>query len=364
MGVALNSPPWAHQSCVGAFVFTIGHAQSHNNNTVKEEFQDVFQRPTSPVPILRSKARPAGQHVEHFRPRVETAVAYSWSPLADGCGVELANDPDGLLFDLDEPPRSRRQHHVGFDLDNIAVLADMEARELSLFAQHVKMLTLPTRPFQLQLLHDVKRTKDPAARGRDGVDVMPMTVELARLGYDVIFRESMGGYQMGINYLTNLRHEFAYVVTSDNCRAETADAAAQSLDERVLIEFNLRQQFAIASPTKRFEKVLQLVPEEFVGTKSQLVDLIALVSIEIEQAFKARNLELPPWRQARSLLSKWFPRMAKDEVPSTVAAQRGCGASAPGQTWNGIPWLQSSERRNKSKVQTLVETSRLESHVR
>jgi uncharacterized protein (TIGR01615 family) len=186
----------------------------------------------------------------------------------------------------------------------------------------------------MQLLRDVRQAKQTLRDGgaHEDDDVPRLTLELERLGYDVLLRESVNDGP-GTNYLTNLRHQFAYVA------ADFSDVGARDESRQLLIEFNLRQQFSIASPTERFAAALSMVPDEFVGTKASLMELISLLSFEVEQAFKDRNMCLPPWRQARSLLSKWFPVLARDEVPSVLATRRN---SAPCQVSN-LPWLQLTQ---------------------
>ncbi len=47
-----------------------------------------------------------------------------------------------------------------------------------------------------------------------------------------------------------------------------------------------------------------MVPEEFVGTASRLVPLVQTLCAEMAAAFRASGATLPPWRWAKSMLSK------------------------------------------------------------
>ena len=51
-------------------------------------------------------------------------------------------------------------------------------------------------------------------------------------------------------------------------------------------------------------QVLHVVPEEFVGTASRLVPLVQTLCAEMAAAFRASGATLPPWRWAKSMLSK------------------------------------------------------------
>lgn len=68
-----------------------------------------------------------------------------------------------------------------------------------------------------------------------------------------------------------------------------------------------RDQFIIPQMTPAYEELMRLLPAEFVGTPSRLVPLVQLLCEEMCAAFDAHNMTCPPWRQAKSMLSKWLP---------------------------------------------------------
>lgn len=68
-----------------------------------------------------------------------------------------------------------------------------------------------------------------------------------------------------------------------------------------------REQFVISQSTPEYEKLLSLIPGEFVGTSTRLRPLVKLLCMEMEQAFQDTGLTWPPWRQVESMMSKWLP---------------------------------------------------------
>ncbi len=58
--------------------------------------------------------------------------------------------------------------------------------------------------------------------------------------------------------------------------------------------------------------MLNVIPEEFVGTAAKLQPLVQLITQQMTQAFVKQGLTCPPWRQAKSVLSKWLPARRKD----------------------------------------------------
>lgn len=69
----------------------------------------------------------------------------------------------------------------------------------------------------------------------------------------------------------------------------------------------------IPQATEQYQELIKLLPAEFVGSPARLVPLAQLLCTEMGAAFAARALTCPPWRQAKSLLSKWLP--AKARIP-------------------------------------------------
>jgi uncharacterized protein (TIGR01615 family) len=73
----------------------------------------------------------------------------------------------------------------------------------------------------------------------------------------------------------------------------------------VIVEAQFREHFAIAHPTPAYAVLLAAAPAEFVGSSERLAALAELLSAGVAVAFREQGLPLPPWRRAKSLLSKW-----------------------------------------------------------
>lgn len=71
-----------------------------------------------------------------------------------------------------------------------------------------------------------------------------------------------------------------------------------------------REQFAIPQATEHYQELVRMLPTEFVGTPACLVPLVQLMCAEMGASFSTRGLTCPPWRHAKSLLSKWLPSKA------------------------------------------------------
>ncbi|KAL6753470.1 hypothetical protein V8C86DRAFT_3169138 [Haematococcus lacustris] len=79
------------------------------------------------------------------------------------------------------------------------------------------------------------------------------------------------------------------------------------LQQPLVVEPRLREQFLIASPTPAYEQLLQTLPVSFVGSMARLESLVALMAQQAAAAFRQQQRPVPPWRSAEALLSKWSP---------------------------------------------------------
>ena len=52
---------------------------------------------------------------------------------------------------------------------------------------------------------------------------------------------------------------------------------------------------------------MQALPEEWVGSQSRIKALVRLMCTQMALAFDANDTACPPWRQQKSVISKWLP---------------------------------------------------------
>ena len=75
--------------------------------------------------------------------------------------------------------------------------------------------------------------------------------------------------------------------------------------QRVIVEADLRSHFVIANATPQYQRLLDELPSEFVGTFSRLLEVIDFMAVKLNSSFVARQMDTPPWRRAKSIASKW-----------------------------------------------------------
>jgi uncharacterized protein (TIGR01615 family) len=96
-----------------------------------------------------------------------------------------------------------------------------------------------------------------------------------------------------------------------------------SMDERVIIEPNLRSHFVVGRASSAYKRLVDALPECFVGSYAQLTEVVHFVSTHMMASFRESGLDIPPWRRPGALTSKWT-------LAASSAQQSLSASSSPG----------------------------------
>jgi uncharacterized protein (TIGR01615 family) len=147
----------------------------------------------------------------------------------------------------------------------------------------------------------------------------------SNMGYAVSLRESLGGGAGG-QCLRNLRHCCLVLQRPHSASHTAGNSSSSSVSiNSIIVDPTFRDQFAIAHPSARYAAVLDSLPAVFVGHAGRIPQLVELLCAEMSLAFHAAGIVLPPWRQTKSMLSKWQPRRSI-ELPAATAAAAASAA--------------------------------------
>ena len=89
--------------------------------------------------------------------------------------------------------------------------------------------------------------------------------------------------------------------------------------QRIIVEADLRSHFVIANATPQYQRLLDELPSEFVGTFSRLLEIIDFMAVKLNSSFVARKMDTPPWRRAKSIASKWSMPIEENNVVGSVS---------------------------------------------
>ncbi|CAL8470543.1 g10085 [Coccomyxa elongata] len=211
--------------------------------------------------------------------RTSDVSAMATSPIFS---LELSQHPNPLL---------RQRSSLGGD----EVLLQASGGDVSDSQRRLLLLSAPQTDFEAQLLalvHSLKAEREGAVSAPDLAEALSARGYLVRLESG---QPRECGKACGRQCLEKLQHTYLVVSGSLNS-AVTAP---------VIVEPQLREHFRIAHSTHAYEALLAAAPAEFVGGPGRLAAIVEVLSSAVAAAFKDQSLPLPPWRRAKSVLSKW-----------------------------------------------------------
>ncbi|WOH01724.1 hypothetical protein DCAR_0521109 [Daucus carota subsp. sativus] len=115
-----------------------------------------------------------------------------------------------------------------------------------------------------------------------------VTDGLIALGYDASICKSSWGKNVSF---PPGEHQYVDVITKD---------------ERLIVDIDFRSEFAIARSTNKYNAILEILPEIFVGKPDRIEHIVHLVSEAAKQSLKKKGMPFPPWRRADYVKSKWL----------------------------------------------------------
>ncbi len=150
----------------------------------------------------------------------------------------------------------------------------------------------------LQLARDVQCLAYAVGREDSRHDAVLLASKLVNIGYKVAIRSAMGGGP-GQYCFQNQHHEFLIIAERH---------------QNTIIDCHFKDQFKIGQHTLQYQQVLDCMPDLFVGSANCLVPSVELLCSEMAFAFKEWTVMCPPWRQPRTMISKWLATNAEDTL--------------------------------------------------
>ncbi|KAI4304369.1 hypothetical protein MLD38_039890 [Melastoma candidum] len=86
---------------------------------------------------------------------------------------------------------------------------------------------------------------------------------------------------------------------------------------RVIVELNFRAEFEIARASEDYNRLLQRLPEVFVGKVERLQGGIKAMCAAAKRCMKEKGMHVGPWRKQRYMQAKWLGSYQRT-VPSPV----------------------------------------------
>ncbi|KAI3854233.1 hypothetical protein MKW98_024656 [Papaver atlanticum] len=75
---------------------------------------------------------------------------------------------------------------------------------------------------------------------------------------------------------------------------------------RVVVELNFRAEFEMARASEDYNKLINRLPEVFVGKAERLRTLIKVLCSAAKKCMKENKMHMGPWRKQKYMQAKWF----------------------------------------------------------
>ncbi|KAL1327159.1 hypothetical protein HN51_037247 [Arachis hypogaea] len=94
--------------------------------------------------------------------------------------------------------------------------------------------------------------------------------------------------------------EHTFVDVIDNTSSKRGDII------RVIIEVNFRAEFEMAKTCEEYNRLVQRLPEVFVGKVERLNNIIKVLCMGAKRCMKENKMHMGPWRKQRYMSAKWL----------------------------------------------------------
>ncbi|XP_019199727.1 PREDICTED: uncharacterized protein LOC109193319 [Ipomoea nil] len=94
----------------------------------------------------------------------------------------------------------------------------------------------------------------------------------------------------------------------------------EAKQQRGIIDIDFKSQFEVARPTPSYKRLLQILPQIFVGEEDKLRRTLSILCSEAKCSLTQNGLHIPPWRTATYMRFKW---LSSTQI-STITIQTCC----------------------------------------
>lgn len=79
----------------------------------------------------------------------------------------------------------------------------------------------------------------------------------------------------------------------------------------IIVDPSFREAFRIAPATPGYARLVEALPETYIGDACTLRRLVALVTAQAARSYEAQGLTQPPWRRFSAMMARWAPPRAR-----------------------------------------------------
>ncbi|KAJ3695110.1 hypothetical protein LUZ60_000487 [Juncus effusus] len=128
--------------------------------------------------------------------------------------------------------------------------------------------------------------------------------QLRAKGYNSAFCKSKWTHSPDI---PSGEHSYVDVLVDSKSRKQNPDSKTGKRNPiRIVIERNFRAEFLISRPSPQYSKLVNSLPELFVGKSEKLKTVVRIVCNAAKKCMKDNKMHMGPWRKHKYMSSKWL----------------------------------------------------------
>ncbi|KAF5473082.1 hypothetical protein F2P56_009726 [Juglans regia] len=87
---------------------------------------------------------------------------------------------------------------------------------------------------------------------------------------------------------------------------ENSSTSSKKGEVRIIIELNFQAEFEMARASEDYNRLVQRLPEVFVGKVERLSNIIKIVCSAAKKCMKEKKMHMGPWRKHKYMQAKWL----------------------------------------------------------
>lgn len=84
------------------------------------------------------------------------------------------------------------------------------------------------------------------------------------------------------------------------------NSSSKKGEVRVIVELNFRAEFEMARASEEYNRLVNRLPEIFVGKVERLQNLIKILCSAAKKCMKEKKMHMGPWRKQKYMQAKWL----------------------------------------------------------
>ncbi|KAH1091125.1 hypothetical protein J1N35_018382 [Gossypium stocksii] len=224
------------------------------------------------------------------------------------------NEMAGLGFGIDD--EDERKGNDGVGVENAASYWESQHQLLEATLRRTSSLESRIRNAAKEALDDVRRPGNVCGCGKSMAESCRVCVMR-----EVCCRLQNAGFNTAV--CRSKWRSSAHIPSGEHTFLDVIEVSRKG-EVRVIIELNLRAEFEIARASDDYNRLVQKLPQIYVGKVERLNNVIKILCLAAKKCMKEKKMHMGPWREHSYMQAKWLRFCERNTSTETLPAPVGC----------------------------------------